>query len=160
MTMSKLERDIEVALSREKIQFSRDNAALQLPLDSWPWKRPGSRKPRCDFFIPSSSIYVEVKGFMTIHAMAQLSWLSRNETLRYFILQGTENDWNPYLDSPLGTTCPPTRTTATNIDQQIAELKWLTRNDPVRSSRLSLSRLKDYIRTRIDEYTAWNGQWY
>jgi len=46
-----------------------------------------------------------------------------------------------------------------NIDQQIKELMWLAAHDPSLSSALSLSRLNAYIKTRVDEYTAWNGHW-
>ena len=48
----------------------------------------------------------------------------------------------------------------TNIMHQVQELAWLTSNDPTKASPLSLSRLKNYIGTRISEYEEWNGEWY
>jgi hypothetical protein len=96
---------------------------------------------------------------MTIHAMAKMSWLCRQHKLRYYILQGSEDDWDPYLSSPIGTTIPVPRTTVQNLEQQIQELKWLCEQAPERASLLSLLRLKDYIGTRINEYSTWNGEW-
>ena len=97
---------------------------------------------------------------MTIHAMAKLSWFCRQKKIRYYILQGSEDDWNPYLNSPLRNSSPVQRTTQQNIAQQIQELRWLIQHGPDGASQLSLARLKDYIRIRIAEYTTWNGEWY
>jgi len=47
-----------------------------------------------------------------------------------------------------------------NIEQQVKELRWLIDNNPGSASQLSLARLKDYIRIRIEEYMTWNGEWY
>ena len=155
--MSKLEDEVADALAKANIQFECQN---KIPLDTWPWKKPRSHKPKCDFFLPQASIYVEVKGFMTIHAMAKMSWLCRQKNIRYYILQGSESDWNPYLNSPLNNSSPVQRTTQQNIEQQIRELHWLIQQNPAGASQLSLVRLKDYIRTRINEYMIWNGEWY
>ena len=154
--MSKLEEYIEQLLIEESITFERQN---KMPLDEWPWKKPRSHRPKCDFFLPDTKIYIEVKGFMTIHAMAKLAWLSR-QTFRYYILQGTEDDWNPYLNSPLKTVCPPARAARTNLKQQVDELVWLIHNDPDMASQLSMVRIKDYIRIRVEESTSWNGDWF
>lgn len=155
--MSKLENEVADGLSKADIPFECQN---KIPLDNWPWMRPRSHKPKCDFFLPQSSIYVEVKGFMTIHAMAKMSWLCRQKGIHYYILQGSENDWNPYLNSPLNISSPEVRSTQQNIDHQIQELRWIVQHGSDCSSQLSLSRLKDYIRIRIDEYTTWNGEWF
>lgn len=96
---------------------------------------------------------------MTIHAMAKMSWLCRRN-LRYYIFQGSEEDWNPYLNSPLNSMSPPRRTTQENIEQQLQELRWLAEHNPDAVSQLSLSRLKEYIRVRIEEYRIWNGEWF
>ena len=155
--MSKLEDEVADVLTRANVQFERQN---KMPLDDWPWKRPRSHKPKCDFFLPQASLYVEVKGFMTIYAMAKMSWLCRQKKIQYYILQGSEDDWNPYLNSPLNNATPTQRTTRQNIKQQIQELRWLIQHNPDGASQLSLARLKDYIRIRIDEYKTWNGEWY
>ncbi len=155
--MSKLENEVADVLTKTNVQFEFQN---RIPLDDWPWKRPRSHKPKCDFFLPQASIYVEVKGFMTIHAMAKMSWLCRQNKIRYYILQGSENDWNPYLNSPLNKSTPAQRTLQQNMGQQIQELIWLIQHDPDRASQLSLARLKEYIRIRIEEYTTWNNEWY
>ncbi len=155
--MSELEKIVADGLAKARIQFERQN---RMPLDDWPWKKPRSHKPKCDFYLPQALLYVEVKGFMTIHAMAKMSWLCRQKSIRYYILQGSEDDWNPYLHSPLNNSRPEKRTTRKNIEQQILELSWLVQHGSSGASQLSLARLKDYVRIRIDEYTTWNGEWY
>jgi hypothetical protein len=55
---------------------------------------------------------------------------------------------------------PAQRSARQNIEQQVKELRWLIENNPDGASQLSLTRLKDYIRIRIEEYTVWNGEWY
>lgn len=155
--MSKLEDDVKATLLNAAITFECQN---KIPLVDWPWKRPRSHQLKCDFFLPQASIYVEVKGFMTIHAMAKMSWLCRQKNIRYYILQGSESDWNPYLNSPLNNSNPEQRSTRHNIEQQVKELRRLIENNPSSASQLSLARLKDYIRIRIEEYVAWNDEWY
>lgn len=59
--MSQLERTIEAQLEQHRVRFEPQK---EMPLDSWPWKRPRSHQPKCDFFLPEGDIYVEVKGFM------------------------------------------------------------------------------------------------
>ncbi len=160
--MSELEHTIQAQLEQRKVQFEPQK---RMPFDLWPWKRPRSHQPQCDFFLPKGNIYVEVKGFMTIHAMAKMSWFCRQENIRYYILQGTEDDWNPYLDSPQGIACgampgSKKKMRDQNIAQQVQELAWLVSNGPDMASSLSLTRLKDYIGIRISEYKEWNNEWY
>jgi hypothetical protein len=160
--MSQLEDAIQAQLEYNKVPFTPQE---RIPVESWPWKRPRSHSPKCDFYLPTGNIYVEVKGFMTIHAMAKLSWFCRQNHIRYYIFQGTEEDWNPFIDSPVGNvrgTLPESnqKIREQNITHQIKELIWLVSNDPCRASSLSLTRLKHYIGTRISEYTEWNNEWY
>lgn len=160
--MSELERTVQTQLEEQKVQFKPQE---RIPIDSWSWKRPRSHRPKCDFFLPDGNIYVEVKGFMTIHAMAKLSWFCRQEGVCYYILQGTEEDWNPYIDSPLSIeqrAMPNSKQLVRerNIAHQVKEMAWLVSNDPTRASSLSLVRLKHYIGTRIAEYEEWNHEWY
>jgi hypothetical protein len=159
--MSKLEKRLLAELQKElqKKHISVEGQT-HMPLDDWPWKKPRSRQPKCDAFLPQANIYIEIKGFMTIYAMAKMSWLCRCKKIRYYIFQGTEEDWNPYLQSPLLSQSPVKRTTEQNITQQIQELVHLIQNDPDQASKMSLCRLKDYMRIRIAEYQAWNGEWY
>jgi hypothetical protein len=154
--MSKLEQQIASLLSEKSVTFETQT---RMPLDAWPWKVPRSHKPKCDFFLPAASIYVEVKGLMTIYAMAKMSWLCRKQGMHYYILQGTEEDWNPYLNSPLSNQTPTIRNTKSNIVQQINELCHFNQSRPDNVSSISLARLKDYISTRINEYRSWNGEW-
>jgi len=87
--MSELERTVQTGLEQQNIAFVPQE---KIPVETWPWKRPRSHKPKCDFFLPVGDIYVEVKGFMTIHTMAKMFWFARQSNLNYYILQGTEKD--------------------------------------------------------------------
>ena len=160
--MSELEHTIQAQLAEFKIQFEPQKS---MPFQTWPWRQPRSHALKCDFYLPQGNIYVEVKGFMTIHAMAKMSWLCRQTDFNYYILQGTEEDWNPYLCSPQGIVrggipSSKIKIREQNISHQVEELAWLIHNEPAKTSSLSLARLKDYISTRISEYHAWNGEWY
>jgi len=162
LDMSELESTIQSQLQEHRVQLRPQE---RIPVASWPWKRPRSHRPKCDFFLPQGKIYVEVKGFMTIHAMAKLAWFCRQEGIRYYIFQGTEEDWNPYLESPLGiarSAVPASKKKIReqNIARQAQELAWLVSNDPAKASPISLVRLKHYIATRISEYEEWNDEWY
>lgn len=160
--MSQLENLIQIQMEQSGIQYEPQK---RMPFDLWPWRCPRSHQPKCDFYLPEGEIYVEVKGFMTIQAMAKLSWFCRQEEIRYYIFQGTEEDWNPYLDSPQNIMRDELPTSKKkirdqNIAHQVQELSWLISNDPSKSSLLSLVRLKDYIRIRTEEYVEWNNEWY
>jgi len=160
--MSQLERTIQVQLEQHKVEFVPQQ---RIPVESWPWKRPRSHAPKCDFFLPQGNLYVEVKGFMTIHAMAKMSWFCRQKDIRYYIFQGTEEDWSPYIESPLSMEPYPVpeskqRRREQNITHQTRELVWLVSNNSARGSSLSLARLKEYITIRISEYEKWNKEWY
>lgn len=137
----------------------------KMPINDWPWKKARSHQPKCDFYLPDGNIYVEVKGFMTIHAMSKLSWFCRQKSINYYILHGTEADWNPLINSPIENAYENNADTKKKamenmIAFQAEELSWLVHNNPSAASALSLGRLKDYISTRITEYTNWNGEWY
>jgi hypothetical protein len=160
--MSELEHTIQEQLAQHKIQSEPQKT---MPFQSWPWRQPKSQALKCDFFLPQGNIYVEVKGFMTIHAMAKMSWFCRQKELSYYILQGTEEDWNPYIDSPQGIVrgvlpSSKKKIREQNISHQVQELAWLIHNAPTKASTLSLARLKDYIGARISEYQSWNQEWY
>ena len=162
--MSQLEDKIQSQL--QKLDVTVKPQQRMTPIKLWPWKPfPNSQSPKCDFFLPTANIYVEVKGFMTIQAMAKLSWFCRQTKIRYYILQGTEEEWNPYIGSPY---CSSPKTTPTskqkirerNIEHQVQELAWFANNPTIDVSALSLKRLQNYIHIRIDEYTKWNRKWY
>jgi len=154
--MSQLENQIEELFVAANIKFERQK---NIPLNDWPWRVPRSHRPKCDFYLPQGDIYVEVKGLMTIYAMAKMSWLCRQNNIRYYILQGTEGDWTPSLNSPVAPVEGYVKDDQ-QIQQQVKELAWLTKNQTSSPSKLSLARLKHYIGVRVEEYRKWNGEWY
>lgn len=94
---------------------------------------------------------------MTYRAVSKLSYLSR-QNFRYYIFQGTESEWNPYLGSYLGK-----ENQQNLIDFQLKELINLEKAPDKflkNISNISLLRLKNYISIKIDEYKEWNGEWY
>lgn len=163
--MSKLENDIISRLEENNIEFE---VQTPVPLENYPWKTKRSpSSPKCDIFLPKYEIYVEVKGFMTYRAVSKLSFLSR-QSYRYYIFQGTEPEWNPYIMSYLKVPEKENYKTQKElqsnlIDFQVNELINLDtapENFVNSISEISLLRLKNYIDTKINEYKDWNGEWF
>ena len=88
--MSMVAKMIHVILRERGCPFETQQS---MPLDNWPWRTPRSRQaPRSNIFLPRSGIHIEIKGLMTIYASAKMCWLSRQDRMRYYILQATEDD--------------------------------------------------------------------
>jgi hypothetical protein len=168
---SKIQREILQQLNEQGVEATGaiEHRYLFNKDDSWPWKKKGSHRPTADIVIPKPRIYVEVKGFMTLFAMAKLRWLS-NQGFAYYVFQATEPRWNPWLESPL--TTPDIRTPEMRVSeqkrliqqQQIAELVQYVaqhnlRNDELlRISEISRLRLQDYFHRTVGTYRDWNGE--
>ena len=149
--MSKLEDTITTSLIKYNIKFKRQ---IPVPIENYPWKTTRSRTPpKCDFYLPEFDLYIEAKGFMTYEAVSKLSYLCQQD-FNYYIFQGTEKDWNPCLYSYLAVL------DTNNITQQINELTMLElcEDKYLRDiSWVSLTRLKDYIKKKNEQYVSWNG---
>lgn len=162
--MSKLEERIKTELRRNQINFEIQKP---VPLDNHPWKTNRSlTSPKCDIFLNDFDLYIEIKGFMTYQAVSKLSYLSRQD-IKYYIFQGTEAEWNPFIDTNITIGNSPTNIKIsarleTNIKHQLDELINLRKDTDFyrRISLIALSRLKHYISVKIDEYQKWNGEWY
>ena len=162
--MSKLQQRITSQLSDHGIDF---DVQIPVPLDNYPWKTLRTKTPpKSDIYLPEFELYIEVKGFMTYRAVSKLSYLSRKH-YRYYIFQGTEPQWNPFIHSYLPKPEVFKSTKKGEMDAiinfQIEELINLEKapktfiND---ISTISLERLKNYVTVKIDEYKEWNGEWY
>lgn len=162
--MSKLEQRIQNELTMHQIKFELQKP---VPLDNYPWKTARTKtSPKCDIYLNDLDLYIEVKGFMTYRAVSILSYLSR-QNFKYYIFQGTEPEWNPYIDTYISTdrntlTQTNGRRLETNIKHQIDELINLKTDSQFLTniSEVTLRRLKDYIDVKINEYITWNGEWY
>jgi hypothetical protein len=146
-----------------------DVESRRLPITDWPWQTVRSRvPPTCDLVLRGADgrqLYVEVKGFMTIHAMAKLAWYAR-QSFPYYVLQTTEHDWDPHSDCLLALPTSPAplqgvHRLRSNIDVQLRELVALNSGsiDAAKANGVTSARLHRYIATRIDEYRRWNGVW-
>ena len=160
--MSKLEDDICKLLKKNEIKYETQKV---IPLDNCPWKKGRNIKSKCDIYLPSSKFFIEVKGFMTMFAMAKMSWFCRQD-INYFIFQGTEFDWpigkcdtilNNYNISDISTKSGILKY---NIDYQIKELIKIEKECNLNCNDESLFRLKGFIKNRIDEYIEYNDEWY
>lgn len=163
--MSKLENRILAELNEYKINYETQ---VPVPIEKYPWKTERTKtSPKCDIYLPEFDIFIEVKGFMTYQAVSKLSYLSRQD-FKYYIFQGTEPQWNPYIDSylpqnneNLGMTKKSKMDNLINFQiNELVNLKESPDNFRERISDITLKRLQNYISIKIKEYIDWNGQWY
>jgi hypothetical protein len=137
--------------------------------EKWPWKKKRYQRPSCDIVILRPRIYVEVKGFMTIFAMAKLRWLT-DQGFAYYVFQATEPSWNPWLKSPLDTVdernpkMKPAKQIELTQEQQIAELvhyagrEGMSDEELLSISEISRLRLQNYFQRIVGIYRDWNGE--
>ncbi len=162
--MSKLEQRIQDELAKHQINFELQKA---VPLEYYPWQTSRSKSsPRCDIYLNDFDLYIEVKGFMTYMAVSKLSYLSR-QNFKYYIFQGTENEWNPSIDTYIdldshSNILRDNRQLNENIKHQLNELINLKTDSYFLEniSQVTLKRLKDYMSIKINEYRTWTGEWY
>lgn len=159
--MSKLEENIYKELRNKDVDFEIQKA---IPLDNCPWKKGRNIKSICDIYLPRSKTYIEVKGFMTIFAMAKMSWFCKQD-INYYVFQGTEYDrpihlndmiLNNYSKEKLNTKAGILNY---NIEYQIKELIEIEKNSNF-NNNISLNRLQGFIKNRVDEYIEYNKVWY
>ncbi len=166
---SKNEDDVITRLTALGCRPGTDMATRRLPVTDWPWRTARSRvAPTCDLVLRCADgqhLYVEVKGFMTIHAMAKLGWCAR-QSFPYYVLQTTEHDWDPHPDCLVPRSSPTAPVQGihrlrSNIDVQLRELVAFTSGEIETSTanKVTSTRLHRYIATRMDEYRRWNGVW-
>jgi len=161
--VSKLEQRIQEELTRNGINFETHKP---VPIENYPWRTNRSKtSPKCDIYLIDFDLFIEIKGFMTYHAVSKLSFLSRQD-FRYYIFQGTESQWKPTIETFLNFTdiskSSETKKINFNINHQIQELVNLKLQSEFLNniSQISLKRLKNYIETKIEEHKSWNGEWY
>jgi hypothetical protein len=122
--MSSTEDNVKAILTSMNIDFEQQK---EMPLKEWPWKTSRSRHaPKCDFYVKTTNLYVEVKGFMTVEQILKIKWLAQ-QGFNYYLLQMTEGkDW------------------PSDVDQQIREIcdKNLNHN------KVTLDRLSKYIKRK------------
>jgi len=162
--MSKFEERIQGELKNHQICFETQKP---IPLVDYPWKTKRSLSPpKCDIYLNNFDLYAEIKGFMTYQAVSKLSFLSRQD-FNYYIFQGTEPEWDPFIDTYIKADynlfdSKKNTTLETNIKHQLEELINLSTDSDFyrRISLITLSRLRNYISMKINEYQRWNGEWY
>jgi hypothetical protein len=162
--MSKLEERIQNELKINTINYEIQK---HVPLENYPWKTSRSiTSTKCDIYLNDFDLYIEVKGFMTYEAVSKLSFLSRQE-FKYYIFQGTESEWNPFIDTNISTlnkseNLKTNKRLESNIKHQLEEIINLKKDSDFYKniSIITLSRLKHYISVKIAEYKKWNGEWY
>jgi hypothetical protein len=161
--MSKLEDSICNHLHSNFIKYETQ---ISIPIDNCPWKNGRNITSKCDIYLPESKLYIEIKGFMTIFAMAKMSWFCK-QNICYYIFQGTENDWpikendailNEYNSDLYRNN--KSKLLKYNIEYQIKELLMIEKNKFKYINDVSLQRLKGFIKNRINEYIIYNGEWY
>jgi hypothetical protein len=157
--MSKNEEELAMALTNNGIIFIPQQS-IPFPC---PWMTGLSRSnPKVDFYIPAMDLYIEVKGFMTIEAMAKMAFISR-QNIRYYIYQCTESEWDPLIEN----NCARKINNATNISaklkqnkcNQINEICNVDRNYFDNISDITYHRLQNFISKKMVQYISWVGKW-
>jgi hypothetical protein len=159
--MSKLEENIINKLINNNIELESQKV---IPIDNCPWKNSNKISSKCDIYLPQADLYIEVKGFMTIFAMAKMSWFCK-QNINYYIFQGTEEDWSLNIGNIIDENYksenirPKYKLFEYNFEYQIKEIVAINKSKE-NVSKISLLRLKDFIKKRIEEYIKVNGEWY
>ncbi|MFC2110815.1 hypothetical protein ACFLQ5_00025 [Bacteroidota bacterium] len=100
---------------------------------------------------------------MTMEAMSKLAFLS-NQSFKYYIFQGTEYDWNPFLETWNNKSYEyfnsKQKKLNQNIEQQISELLRMNAKSLLKTSEINYLRLQDFIQKKINQYIAWNKKWF
>ncbi len=146
-------------LSQAKLRFDKH---LRVPITTWPWKTVRSRgAPKCDFYLPDSNIYIEVKGWMTLYGLAKSAWLSK-QGFPYYFFQNDDSTWEPFIDSPVPITIIDRKSNAalkrSSVFQQIEELRHFARVKGDGCASLSRARIQRHIKGRIENYRNWVGE--
>ncbi len=159
--MNKLEEKIYKELKDRNIDFEIQKT---IQLENCPWKKVRNVKSISDIYLPKSKTYIEIKGFMTMFAMAKMSWFCK-QNINYYIFQWTEYDWPIYLNDIILNNYDQNKfNTKTailnyNIEYQIKELIEIEKGSNF-DNDLSLKRLQGFIKNRVDEYIEYNKVWY
>lgn len=159
--MSKIENKIIDELIKNNLKIETQKP---VPINDYPWKTKFSKTPpKSDIYIVDYDLYIEVKGFMTIQAMSKLAYLS-NQKFKYYIFQGTEYEWNPYIGTKLNENKKEFESKQKQLNQniihQIDELTEMDNTFLSKISEISYLRLQDFIQKKIDQYTKWNKKWF
>jgi hypothetical protein len=154
------EGDVAALLQQAGLRFERHKP---LPVADWPWRTARSREaPKCDFYLSDSSIYIEVKGWMTLYALAKSAWMC-GQDFRYYFFQNDDETWEPFEDSPCRIDDIDRASTASlrrcSRRQQIQELVWFTTEAEHRGglNELTRSRVRRHIQTRMKLFRDWVG---
>jgi hypothetical protein len=137
---------------------------VPVPVERWPWQTPRSRTaPKADFFLPASGIYVEVKGVLTLLALAKIAWLAA-QRFPFYLLQADDETWEPFADSPCPLAAVDRSSMAglkrSSLAQQIEELRYFTANPSLarECNALTRRRVERHVAGRIALYETWTGR--
>ena len=158
--MSKLEDTLEQYLKENNIEFKKQ---VPIPIETWPWKTEKSKSsPKCDFFLPSIDLYIEVKGYMTIEAMSKMQFLCDQKNLNYYIFQGTEHEWSLSCsifcpergEEPVSKSGMLKRV----IQHQLKEILYMVRvqKHGKNANLASTMRLGSFINKKVKTFKEWN----
>ena len=114
-----------------------------------------SRKHKVDFYLPEYKLYIEVKGQMTIYAVATLLWEHIGSGENFYVYQATNENWmTPYDKSQHQTLKSKLEQ---NLSKQQEELKNLVDGKITAEvlSKRSLSRLIGYIGDEFKGLADW-----
>lgn len=149
--MSKLERQIGEGLRK----LFPEGVTSQPSIQGCVFARSGNYT--ADFLLNDYNLYIEVKGWLSLHAVNTLLYCHRmlNGPLWYYVFQGTEEGWmNPSDEINCAN---PTQLCKQNIQKQFQELEGLKTGKTTAQelSLLSRRRLENYIWYRNGDLSRW-----
>lgn len=146
--MSQAEKDFESFLRKNHIKYEAQYKIFDIPFTQRHYHL-------VDFYLPDYDLYIEVKGFMTLFQINVLKYLLKYRKEHFYILQVTEEDWiKPYNKSLHNSL---RNKLELNRDMQYKEIIKLKKgNIDINSlQKVSLKRLKDYIKYRKKDINTW-----
>ena len=95
--------------------------------------------------------------------MSKMVFLA-NQNFKYYIFQGTEYEWDPYIGTLLSKNKEiydsKQKQLNQNILHQITELTEMDNSFFKNISEISYLRIKDFIQKKINQYSQWNKKWF
>jgi hypothetical protein len=130
---SKPEQDLAAIMLEANVEYLWGKG--QVP----PMRHPETGQPHyADFYIPATSLYVEVKGQLTLREITKMARISASSA-NYYLYQATDPDWKALIADWPSNVMPSEQASKIEGEAEESRSAYLRRR-PERLTRSSLSR--------------------